>query len=135
MIIFFVTNVKILGFPPPLQPSDISKKLEVSQLGVTRTADTFPVVASLPPKIALFFGGREATTGNVSAVRRLAWGYAHRLQLKTLCVFPEWMTLGAFHSPLNLQHFVQVIIITYITIIATTITVSVINDNYKKKKK
>ena len=33
-----------------------------------RTADVFPVVASLPP---LFFGGREATTGNTSAVRRL----------------------------------------------------------------
>ena len=29
-----------------------------------RTADAFPVVASL-------FGGREATTGNASAVRRL----------------------------------------------------------------
>ena len=55
-----------------------------------RTADAFPVVASLPPKIAskqkvlrhgnrfaardsqtLFFGGREATTGNASAARRL----------------------------------------------------------------
>ena len=34
-----------------------------------QTADTFPVVASLP---SLFFGGREATTGNASAVRRLA---------------------------------------------------------------
>ena len=30
-----------------------------------RTADAFPFVASLPPK--LFFGAREATTGNVSA--------------------------------------------------------------------
>ena len=37
-----------------------------------RTADAFPVVASLPPK-KLFFGGREATTGNASAVRRLGW--------------------------------------------------------------
>ena len=35
-----------------------------------RTADAFPVVASLPPQ-TLFFGGREATTGNASAVRRL----------------------------------------------------------------
>ena len=34
-----------------------------------RTADVFPLVAFLPPK--LFFGGREATTGNTSAVRRL----------------------------------------------------------------
>ena len=33
-----------------------------------RTADAFPVVASLAP---LFFGGREATTGNASAARRL----------------------------------------------------------------
>ena len=42
-----------------------------------RIADAFPVVASLPPKNrTLFFGGREATTGNASAVRRLilAWG-------------------------------------------------------------
>ena len=31
-----------------------------------RTADAFPVVASVPP-----FRGREATTGNASAVRRL----------------------------------------------------------------
>ena len=34
-----------------------------------QTADAFPVVASPP---SLFFGGREATTGNASAVRRLA---------------------------------------------------------------
>ena len=34
-----------------------------------QTADAFPVVASLP---SLFFGGREATTGNASAVCRLA---------------------------------------------------------------
>ena len=33
-----------------------------------RTVDAFPVVTSLPPKN---FGGREATTGNASAVRRL----------------------------------------------------------------
>ena len=33
-----------------------------------RTADAFPVVASLPPKNS---GAREATTGNASAVRRL----------------------------------------------------------------
>ena len=42
-----------------------------------RTADAFPVGASLPPKREkrrpemLFFAGREATTGNASAVRRL----------------------------------------------------------------
>ena len=34
-----------------------------------RTADAFTVVASLPPKN--IFGGRGATTGNASAVRRL----------------------------------------------------------------
>ena len=34
-----------------------------------QTADAFPVVASLH---SLFFGGREATTGNASAVGRLA---------------------------------------------------------------
>ena len=34
-----------------------------------QSADAFPVVASLP---SLFFGGREATTGNASAVPRLA---------------------------------------------------------------
>ena len=37
-----------------------------------RTAYAFPVVVSLPLKIALFFRGREATTGNASAVRRLS---------------------------------------------------------------
>ena len=45
-----------------------------------RTADAFPVVGSLPPKnsvalfrkiATLFFGGREQTTGNASAIRRL----------------------------------------------------------------
>ena len=37
-----------------------------------RSADVFPVVASLPPKIAsLIFGGRETTTANMSALRRL----------------------------------------------------------------
>ena len=34
-----------------------------------RTADTFPVIDSLP--LEIFFGGREVTTGNASAVRRL----------------------------------------------------------------
>ena len=34
-----------------------------------RTADAFPVVASLPPKNS---EGREATTRNASAVRRLS---------------------------------------------------------------
>ena len=34
-----------------------------------QTADAFPVVASLP---SVFFGGRETTTGNASAVRKLA---------------------------------------------------------------
>ena len=45
-----------------------------------RTADAFPVVDSLPPKNSVCeperqndFGGREATTGNASAVRRLGW--------------------------------------------------------------
>ena len=37
-----------------------------------RTADVFPVVASLPPKNIFFFGGREGTTRNASAVRRLS---------------------------------------------------------------
>ena len=43
-----------------------------------RTTDVFTVVASLPPKdkiilkIKLFFGGREATTVDTFAVRRLA---------------------------------------------------------------
>ena len=45
-----------------------------------RTADALPVVGSLPPKnsvaifrkiATLFFGGRERTTGNASAIRRL----------------------------------------------------------------
>ena len=48
-----------------------------------RIADAFPVVRSLPPKnsvaifrkiATLFFGGRERTTGNASAVRRLQCG-------------------------------------------------------------
>ena len=40
-----------------------------------RSADAFPVVASLPPKNSvLFFGEREATTGNASALRRLSGG-------------------------------------------------------------
>ena len=41
-----------------------------------RSADVFPIVASLPPKNNNnknnnILGGREATTGNTSAVRRL----------------------------------------------------------------
>ena len=41
-----------------------------------RTADVFPVVASLPPRILLFllllfFEGREAMIGNTSSVRML----------------------------------------------------------------
>ena len=37
-----------------------------------RSADVFPVVASLPPKInQLIFGGTKATTGNTSALRTL----------------------------------------------------------------
>ena len=37
-----------------------------------RSADVFAVVASLPPKINdAIFGGREATIGNTSALRRL----------------------------------------------------------------
>ena len=48
-----------------------------------RIADAFPVVRSLPPKnsvaifrkiATLFFGGREPTTGNASAVHRLQCG-------------------------------------------------------------
>ena len=44
-----------------------------------RTADAFSVVASLPPqkkkkkKKRKIFGGREATTGNEPAVRRLGF--------------------------------------------------------------
>ena len=37
-----------------------------------RSADVFPVVASLPPKT--IFGGRDATTGNTSALLRLRKG-------------------------------------------------------------
>ena len=40
-----------------------------------RTTDAFPVVTSLPP-----FGGREATTGTASAVRRLVEGGPNRCQ-------------------------------------------------------
>ena len=40
-----------------------------------RTTDAFPVVTSLPP-----FGGREATTGTESAVRRLVEGGPNRCQ-------------------------------------------------------
>ena len=40
------------------------------KLASLRTADAFPVVTSLPPKKSdAIFGGREATTGNASAVR------------------------------------------------------------------
>ena len=50
------------------------KKLTfVAVLTNLRTADAFPVVASLPPKKKKIFGGREATTGNASAVRRLGF--------------------------------------------------------------
>ena len=44
-----------------------AKFYSLFEFGSLRTADAFPVVASLPP----IFGGREATTGNASAVRRL----------------------------------------------------------------
>ena len=44
-------------------------------LASLRTADAFPVVASLPTKN---FGEREATTGNASAVRRLFPGWNFR---------------------------------------------------------
>ena len=55
-------NFDILS-PPMLQEyADV-----IHAKGSLRTADVFPVVASLPP----IFGGREATTGNTSAVRRL----------------------------------------------------------------
>ena len=36
-----------------------------------------------------FSEGEKRQTGNASAVRRPAWGYAHGFQHKTLCVFPE----------------------------------------------
>ena len=42
------------------------KKNSYKEFDSLRSADSFPVVASL-----LFFGGREATTGNASAPRRL----------------------------------------------------------------
>ena len=42
--------------------------LSLREFDSLRTAKAFPVVASLPPKNS---GGREATTGNASAVRRL----------------------------------------------------------------
>ena len=42
------------------------------------TADVFRVVASLPPKISK---GREATTGNTSAVRRLIFLQTGQLQI------------------------------------------------------
>ena len=49
--------------------SSLSNKRKPRSL---RSADVFPVVASLPPKInQLIFGEREATTGNTSALRRL----------------------------------------------------------------
>ena len=44
------------------------KKFSKHEVCSLRTANAFPVVASLPP---LFFGGREAMTGNAFAVRRL----------------------------------------------------------------
>ena len=79
LIIFFGTIVKILGFPPPLQPSSM-RHWRLASLGLRAQKTHFR---------SLFFGGREATTGNASAVRRPAWGYAHGFQHKTLCVFPE----------------------------------------------
>ena len=50
----------------------IAKLIEAGSMETysLRTADAFPVVASLPPK-NIFFGGRKATIGNASAVRRL----------------------------------------------------------------
>ena len=65
------------GMPSP-PPSGVSMKesrpirdkpVSYLQAGLG-TADAIQVDASLPPKI--FFGGRAATTGNESAVRRLA---------------------------------------------------------------
>ena len=76
---FFVTTVKVIGFPPPLQPSSM-RHWRLASLGLRAQKTHFR---------SLFFGGREATTGNASAVRRPAWGYAHGFQHKTLCVFPE----------------------------------------------
>ena len=54
------------------------RKSTIRLAGSLRTADAFPVVASLRSgSQTLFFGAREATTGNASAVRRLAGGPFH----------------------------------------------------------
>ena len=104
MIIFFVTTVKILGFPPPLQPSSM-RHWRLASLGLRAQKTHFR---------SLFFGGREATTGNASAVRRPAWVTRTDFNIRH-CVFSpnwslplSWFTVGfKSPSPLNLQHFVQ----------------------------
>ena len=58
-----VFSTKIVGI---VCVDNVSHDWLIGSLGSLRTADAFPVVASL-----LFFGGRETTTGNASAVRRL----------------------------------------------------------------
>ena len=54
-----------------------------------RTANAFPVVASLPPKNSYFNleGEREATTGNASAVRRLHFIASDRLNMSHLIYY------------------------------------------------
>ena len=52
------------------QRDDLIQKINTVEPPVSlRTADVFPVV---PKSSEEFFGGREATTGNTSAVPRLA---------------------------------------------------------------
>ena len=58
-----------------------------------RTADAFPVVASLPP---LLFGGREATTGNASAVRRLL--NEVKEQVSQGCLTRTWLLVVVWRS-------------------------------------
>ena len=60
-----------------------------------RTADAFPVVASLPPKIAtLFFGGRKKTTGNASAVRRLGEHVPNKRTREMIAFFTIRIKIG-----------------------------------------
>ena len=50
---------------------EYASKAQYHKRSSLRSADVFPVVASLPSLPPLFFGGREATTGNTSVLRRL----------------------------------------------------------------
>ena len=58
-----------------------------------RTADAFPVVASLPP---LLFGGREATARNASAVRRLL--NEVKEQVSQGCLTRKWLLIVVWRS-------------------------------------